>query len=304
MPRGRLDGLSILIVGGTSGLGLAATRACLREHASVTVVGRDDEDFPNVAAAFDASSDIADISEHVSVIAGDAMNPATAEYAVREAVTRFGGLDGVFHVAGGSGRRFGDGPLDAITDDGWRDTVDLNLTSLFHTCRAATRYLVEQERGGSILVMTSVLAFSPAPAHFATHAYAASKAGAIGLMTTCAAYYAPQGIRFNAIAPALVDTPGARRAVQNPRIAAYVEARQPLDGGRIGRPEDIDGAVVYLLSNESRFVTGQVLAVDGGWSVSDASDASDASKASEASTSSSESGSTPAPAPGPAEPQE
>jgi NAD(P)-dependent dehydrogenase (short-subunit alcohol dehydrogenase family) len=78
------------------------------------------------------------------------------------------------------------------------------------------------------------------------------------------------GIRFNAIAPALVDTPGARRAVQDPRIAAYVEARQPLDGGRVGRPEDIDGAVVYLLSDESRFVTGQVLAVDGGWSVSDA----------------------------------
>jgi NAD(P)-dependent dehydrogenase (short-subunit alcohol dehydrogenase family) len=176
----------------------------------------------------------------------------------------------VFHVAGGSGRRFGDGPLDAITDEGWRATIDLNLTSLFNTCRAATRYFVGQKRGGSILTMTSVLAFAPAPAHFATHAYAASKAGAIGLTTTCAAYYAPYGIRFNAIAPALVSTPGAQRAVQDPQIAAYVEARQPLDGGRIGRPEDIDGAVVYLLSNESRFVTGQVLAIDGGWSVSDA----------------------------------
>ena len=234
--RGRLDSLSILIVGGTSGLGLAATRACLREHASVTVVGRDDEDFPHAAAEFDVGNDVADISDRVSVIAGDAMNPATAEHAVREAVSRFGGLDGVFHVAGGSGRRFGDGPLDAITDDGWRYTADLNLTSLFYTCRAAARYFVEQKRGGSILLMTSVLAFSPAPAHFATHAYAASKAGAIGLMTACAAYYAPMGIRFNAIAPALVDTPGARRAVEDPRIAAYVEARQPLDGGRVGRP--------------------------------------------------------------------
>jgi NAD(P)-dependent dehydrogenase (short-subunit alcohol dehydrogenase family) len=157
-----------------------------------------------------------------------------------------------------------------MTDEGWRATIDLNLTSLVYTSRAATRYFVEQKRGGSILLMTSVLAFSPAPAHFATHAYAASKAGAIGLMTACAAYYAPLGIRFNAIAPALVDTPGARRAVRDPRIAAYVEARQPLDGGRVGRPEDLDGAVVYLLSDESRFVTGQVLAVDGGWSVSDA----------------------------------
>jgi NAD(P)-dependent dehydrogenase (short-subunit alcohol dehydrogenase family) len=270
MTSGRLDGLSILIVGGTSGLGLAATRACLREHANVTVVGRDDEDFARAAARFDVGGDVADIEDRVSVIAGDAMNPATAEYAVREAVSGFGQLDGVFHVAGGSGRRFGDGPLHAITDDGWRDTIDLNLTSLFHTCRAATRYFVDAKRDGSIVIMTSVLAFSPAPAHFATHAYAASKAGAIGLTTTCAAYYAPMGIRFNAIAPALVSTPGAQRAVQDPAIAAYVQARQPLDGGRIGRPEDIDGAVVYLLSNESRFVTGQVLAVDGGWSVSDA----------------------------------
>jgi NAD(P)-dependent dehydrogenase (short-subunit alcohol dehydrogenase family) len=261
--RGRLDGLSILIVGGTSGLGLAAARACLREHANVTVAGRDDEDLARAAAGLHAGG-------AARVIGGDATEPALAERAVRQAIDSFGRLDGVFHVAGGSGRRFGDGPLDAITDEGWRATLDLNLTSLFYTCRAAARYFVEQKRGGSILVMTSVLAFSPAPAHFATHAYAASKAGAIGLMTACAAYYAPMGIRFNAIAPALVDTPGARRAVQDPRIAAYVEARQPLDGGRVGRPEDLDGAVVYLLSDESRFVTGQVLAVDGGWSVSDA----------------------------------
>jgi NAD(P)-dependent dehydrogenase (short-subunit alcohol dehydrogenase family) len=261
MTRGRLDGLSILIVGGTSGLGLSAAHACLRERARVTVVGYDDEALPRAATALGAD---------VVAIAGDATEPALAERVVRQAIDRFGRLDGVFHVAGGSGRRFGDGPLDAITDEGWRATLDLNLTSLFHTCRAATRYFVEQKRGGSILAMTSVLAFSPAPAHFATHAYATSKAGAIGLMTTCAAYYAPLGIRFNAIAPALVDTPGARRAAQDPRIAAYVQARQPLDGGRIGRPDDIDGAVVYLLSDESRFVTGQALAVDGGWSVSDA----------------------------------
>ena len=265
---GRLDGLSILIVGGTSGLGLAAARACLREHARLTVVGRDDEDLERATA--ELGGDSAGVRAGVSVIGGDASEPALAERAVREAVARFGHLDGVFHVAGGSGRRFGDGPLDAITDEGWRATIDLNLTSLFNTCRAATRYFVGQKRGGSILTMTSVLAFSPAPAHFATHAYATAKAGAIGLTTTCAAYYAPHGIRFNAIAPALVSTPGAQRAVQDSRIKAYVEARQPLDGGRIGRPEDIDGAVVYLLSNESQFVTGQVLAIDGGWSVSDA----------------------------------
>ena len=75
--------------------------------------------------------------------------------------------------------------------------------------------------------------------------------------------------RFNVVAPALVQTPGAQRAAADPHIASYVRHKQPLDEGRIGQPEDVDGAVVYLLSAESRFVTGQVLAVDGGWCVSE-----------------------------------
>jgi NAD(P)-dependent dehydrogenase (short-subunit alcohol dehydrogenase family) len=116
--------------------------------------------------------------------------------------------------------------------------------------------------------MASVLAFAPSPDHFATHAYATAKAGVIGLTTSCAAYYARYDIRFNVIAPALVATPMAQRAAGDARIVDYIAHKQPLDGGRIGRPEDVDGAVVYLLSQESRFVTGQVLAVDGGWCVS------------------------------------
>jgi NAD(P)-dependent dehydrogenase (short-subunit alcohol dehydrogenase family) len=139
---------------------------------------------------------------------------------------------------------------------------------LFHTNRAATQYFLRAGHGGSIVNMASVLAYAPAPAHFATHAYAAAKAGVIGLTTSCAAYYAARDIRFNVVAPALVDTPMAQRAATDTNITAYIAHKQPLDGGRIGRPDDVDGAVIYLLSSESRFVTGQVIAVDGGWSVS------------------------------------
>ena len=146
--------------------------------------------------------------------------------------------------------------------------MDLNLSALFHTNRAAVQHFLGAGHGGSIVNMASVLAFSPSPDHFATHAYAAAKAGVIGLTTSCAAYYAPRDIRFNVVAPALVDTPMAQRAAADPAIADYIAHKQPLDGGRIGRPDDVDGAVVYLLSRESRFVTGQILAVDGGWCVS------------------------------------
>ncbi len=260
MHTGRLEGLSILIIGGTSGLGLSAARACEREGARLTVVGRADDDADRAAGVLGAAA---------HVLRGDATDPSVAARAVEHAVAVFGRVDGVFHVAGGSGRRHGDGPLDRASDTGWRFTLDANLSSTFFTNRAAAQYFLRARHGGSVLNMASVLAYAPSPDHFATHAYAAAKAGVIGLTTSCASYYARHDIRFNVVAPSLVLTPGAARAAANPDVAAYIRHKQPLDGGRIGQPDDVDGAVVYLLSPESRFVTGQVLAVDGGWCVSE-----------------------------------
>ena len=163
----------------------------------------------------------------------------------------------------------GDGPLHEISDDGWRQTIDLNLTSVFNSNRAALRELTALDQGGVILNITSVLPDSPAPKHFATHAYAAAKAGIVGLTKSAAAHYAKQNIRVNAIAPALVATPMSGRAQGNDQIMSFIKNKQPLDGGRIGVPEDLDGAAVFLMSDAASFITGQVLAVDGGWSVSE-----------------------------------
>jgi NAD(P)-dependent dehydrogenase (short-subunit alcohol dehydrogenase family) len=117
--------------------------------------------------------------------------------------------------------------------------------------------------------MGSVLAFSPSAEHFSTHAYASTKAAIVGLTKSAAAHYARHNIRFNVLAPALVATPMSQRAQENQAILKFISTKQPLDGGRIGLPSDLDSAAVYFMSDESRFVTGQVLAVDGGWCVSE-----------------------------------
>jgi NAD(P)-dependent dehydrogenase (short-subunit alcohol dehydrogenase family) len=172
-------------------------------------------------------------------------------------------------VAGGSGRQAGDGPLHSTTDDGWQYTLDLNLSSLFYSNRAAAQQFIKQGSGGTILNIGSVLGFSPSPHFFTTHAYAAAKSAVIGFTRAAASYYAPQNIRFNALATALVATPMSQRAQSDTAILNFLKSKQPLDGGRIGQPEDLDAAAVFFMSDASKFVTGQVLAVDGGWSVSE-----------------------------------
>jgi NAD(P)-dependent dehydrogenase (short-subunit alcohol dehydrogenase family) len=172
-------------------------------------------------------------------------------------------------VAGGSGRSFGDGPLHDLTLEGWQKTFELNLTSLMLSNQAAVKQFLKQDSGGSILNISSVLGYSPAPQHFATHAYAAAKSAVIGFSKSIASFYASHNIRVNVIAPALVDTPMATRAIGNEEIQSYIKSKQPLDGGRVSTPNDLTGLACYFMSDQSKFTTGQVVAVDGGWSLTD-----------------------------------
>jgi NAD(P)-dependent dehydrogenase (short-subunit alcohol dehydrogenase family) len=259
MPE-RLAGKVVVVIGGTGGLGLSAVRACLAAGARVVAVGLEE-----------AGAQVLNLEApgRVHALVADATEPATAERALAEADRRFGGFHGLYHVAGGSGRRQGDGPLHELTDAGWEYTLRLNLTSVMYSNRAAVRYWLARGAGGTVLNCGSVLARSPSPELFATHAYAAAKAALEGLTRAAAARYAPHNIRFNVLAPGLVATPMSARAQGDPAILDFIRRKQPLDGGRIARTEDLDAAAVFFLSDESRFVTGQVLAVDGGWSVSE-----------------------------------
>lgn len=256
----RLEQKVIVIIGGTSGIGLAAAKACIANGACVVAVGRADEHLP-----------IAQQTLHTNalVLAAEATNPATAREAITQARARFGNFHGLYHVAGGSGRKFGDGPLHEVTDEGLEATLRLNFNAVVYSNRAAVQAFFEQKSGGSILNVSSVLAFSPSPKYFATHIYSAAKAAIIGFSQAIAAYYAPHNIRVNVLAPALTQTPMAQRAAHDANIVRYAKAKQPLDGGRMAVPEDLEEAAVFFMSEGARFITGQVLAIDGGWMMSE-----------------------------------
>ncbi|WP_282161452.1 SDR family NAD(P)-dependent oxidoreductase [Ulvibacterium marinum] len=251
---------SYIIMGGTTGMGLTAAKALKANGANVLVVGRNPDNCKRAEKV---------LGQGGLSISGDATVPETIKTAIQMAHNAFGGITGLFHVAGGSGRKWGDGPLDQMTLDGWNKTLELNLTSLMLSNQAMIRYFLEHEKEGIILNMGSVLGFSPSPKYFVTHAYAAAKSAIIGFSKSIAAYYAQHNIRVNVIAPSLFITPMAKRVAEDREILQFLKTKQPLDGGRAGESEDIDNAVLMFLHPDSKFITGQVLSVDGGWTLSE-----------------------------------
>ena len=214
-----LHNKSIVIVGGTTGIGLSAAKSFIAHGANVVAIGRN----PQNAEA--ASS----LLKTAVIETGDASQEGIAENAISRCIDQFGSFDGLYHVAGGSGRRYGDGPLHELSLEGWEQTLNLNLTSLMLSNRAAVKHFLERKTGGTILNMSSVLGYSPSPRYFVTHAYAAAKSAVFGFSKSIAAYYGAQNIRINVLAPALVETPMAQRAANDNDIIKKKKTKQPLD---------------------------------------------------------------------------
>ena len=256
----------VCLVTGTTGMAASAARAIVAEGGNAFVVSRTEA---NVRALAE------ELGEGCGSAVADLTDEDATEAAVTACVERFGRIDALYAVAGISGRRFGDGPLHEATLEGWRTVMEANVTGLFLVGRPVLRRMLAQEpdgdgQRGAILAMSSALAQHPSAVHFATHAYAASKGAIEGLTRALAAHYAPHGIRVNAIAPSLVATPMSTRAQSDPAILAYLRQKQPLAGGPI-EADAITPVALHLLSRDARMVTGQVVEVDGGWSVSEPS---------------------------------
>jgi NAD(P)-dependent dehydrogenase (short-subunit alcohol dehydrogenase family) len=246
-----------IVVTGATGIAGATARRLAAAGRGVFIVSNDGQ----------AQSLAAELGDRAAgAFTADLRREEEAEAAFAAAASALGGIDALVAVAGGSGRRAGDGPLHEIPLSGWDATLALNLTTTFLSVREALRVFLAARTPGSIVLTTSVLGFSPSPQYFTTHAYAAAKAAICGLARTLAAAYAAEGIRVNAVAPGLVRTPMARRAAEDAEVLAFAALKQPLARGMID-PDDVAAACCFAL--DAAQLTGQVIALDGGWTVSE-----------------------------------
>ncbi|PNB43436.1 short-chain dehydrogenase [Pseudomonas sp. FW305-17] len=250
----QLAGKVAIITGASSGIGRAAAKLFARHGANLVLTARRQAELEQLAADLTAAG-----HGRVFTVAGDITDAALARELVNTAVSRFGGLDIAFNNAGTLGEL---AAVPELTLDAWQHTLRTNLTSAFLGAQVQIPALLA--RGGGSLIFTST---------FVGHtvgmpgmgAYAASKAGLVGLVQVIAAEQGARGIRANALLPGGTDTPMGRSVMSSPEAQTHVEGLHALK--RLARPEEIAEAALFLASDASSFMTGSAMVVDGGVSV-------------------------------------
>jgi NAD(P)-dependent dehydrogenase (short-subunit alcohol dehydrogenase family) len=242
----RLDHRRAVVVGAGSGIGREAARALVAHGADVVCADRDGDAAKATAAGIGGSAS----AYRLDVLDRDAVRRAPAD---------LGSVDVLVFTAATNVRK----RLLDYADDEFDRVVDLNLRASFDLVRAFGRGMAERGRG-SIIGFTSIRAVTVEPGQ---GVYAATKAGLVQLLRTAAAELGPRGVRVNAVAPGVVETPLTAQIQADPEWHAAYAAKSAL--GRWAQPEELAGAVVYLASDAASFVTGTVLTVDGGWTAVD-----------------------------------
>ena len=248
-----LTGKIAIVTGASSGIGRATAKLFAAEGASVVVAARGRPGLDRVVEEIEAAGGQA------VAVAGDVRDEALARALVDTARERFGGLDIAVNNAGTLGEM---APVAELSAAGWREAIDTNLTGAYFGAKHQVPAMVA--RGGGSLIFTST--FVGTTVGFpGMSAYAASKAGVIGLAKVIAAEYGAQGVRANAVLPGGTDTPMGREVINSPEMRAFVENMHALK--RLAAPEEIASSILHLASDAASFITGTAFLVEGGVSI-------------------------------------
>ena len=248
----RLDGEVAVVTGGGNGLGRAIGTALAGAGAIVVLADHD------TVAARSAAEEIALAGGRVEARALDVTDEPAIAHVFEAVVTAHGRLDMLINNAGIAIRR----PATELDIDDWHRVMDVNLTGVFLCARHAARQMIAVGNGGRIVNMASIMGFSGGGL-YPNVSYQSTKGAVVNLTRALAVEWAPQNIRVNAIAPTWTRTRLISGMLEDPEIVAALESMMPL--GRLAEPEDIVGAVLYLVSHAAAMVTGHTLPVDGGY---------------------------------------
>lgn len=248
-----LEGKVALVTGGSSGIGRATSLAFSREGAKVVIADVD------VERCFDTADQIRDGGGEVLCVDVDVSQAEQVQSLIDQIVEAYGRLDCAFNNAGIEGES---APTGVYPEESWHQVIAVNLTGMWLSIKYELQQMLQQEEGGAIVNMASILG----RVGFAnSSAYVASKHGVIGLTKTAALEYATEKIRVNAVCPAFIETPMLERAgiLSDPEMRQQIIGLHPVQ--RLGEPEEVTEAVVWLCSDRASFVTGHAMLIDGGY---------------------------------------
>lgn len=244
---------NVIVTGGGSGIGKEVARLFVSHGGNVVLNGRNEEKLAKAAHEIDSSG------EHVLTVAGDISRPSTARELVRAAEDRFGGVDVLINNAG----VFEPKPFLDLTEEDYDRFLDIILKGKFFMAQEAARAM--KKRGSGVIVHTGSMWALQAVGATPSSAYSAANAGVHQLVKNLAIELAPENIRINGVAPAVVETPVYNTFMTDDEVATTLpsfDAFHPL--GRNGQPIDVAEAILFLASDKASWITGTVLSVDGG----------------------------------------